>query len=84
MTYDQIAATFSRVYKGNSNFMTPDRIRFGSSGEYIFELSSGRGISTPFLYGVTLLYRTGSKPDHDNNRCFNTRGEAEEYIDSLK
>jgi len=69
-----------RVFDGQ-NFMTPNILSYTMSGDYEAELSSGKGIWSPKLYGVTVA-KAGKKMN-DLCTCFQDRKKAEEYIASL-
>jgi len=68
-------------FKGR-NFMTPNVIRYGSAGQFIYELSSGRNINdTGLMYGVTVKHRNGDSTDL-SVACI-TQQEALDYIRTL-
>ena len=69
-----------RVFHGH-NFMTPAKLAYIRIGDYEAELSSGKGIWSPRLYGVTVA-KDGKKIDELCD-CFQGRKEANEYILSL-
>jgi hypothetical protein len=80
---------FDKVYNGQKNIMTPTILQHGTAGEYIWELSSGQGIFPgDMIYGVTVLRRTGpdtaERTPSTMNKCFGSKGLAEQYIRSLK
>lgn len=71
----------SKQFKGR-NFMTPDVIRYGEINEHaVYELSSGTGIFSADLFGVTVK---GTGDDFGLSKCFETREEAEVYIKELQ
>ena len=69
-----------RVFHGH-NFMTPTKLSYTKVGDYEAELSRGKGIWSPRLYGVTVA-KDGEKIDELCD-CFQERKEAEAYITSL-
>jgi len=76
--------TVKEIFKSNlkgKNFMTPDIIKYGESGTYIYELSEGRFMDTK-MYGVTVLTRRGERTELD--KCFSDLEEAKTYIETLK
>lgn len=78
MHIDQIGETFRRTIKGR-NFMTPSLVRYGKRGRMIFEVSKGKGIWSPMLYGLTIIELPNIKR-HDLSTCFNDMAELEAYI----
>ena len=81
-TYDSAANLFNAVYNGQSNFLTPTRLRFGWHGDYAYELSTGEGISRRPVYGVTVINSVTRAPEHDFNTLFESQADAEAYIKS--
>ncbi len=80
---------FKQQYNGKKNFMTNQIIKRGKMCRNIaYELSSGRGIFTPTLYGVTMVMldeSTGkTEPLFDDSHSFQTLGEAQAYIEDYK
>ena len=80
---------FKRQYNGRKNFITACVIARGKMCRNIaFELSSGRGITTPTLYGVTIVMldeSTGkTEPLFNDSRCFDSLEDAHIYIDDYK
>jgi len=76
--------TVKEIFKSNlkgKNFMTPDIIKYGESGAYIYELSEGRFMNSK-MYGVTVLTRRGERTELDNS--FFDLEEAKAYIETLK
>lgn len=61
--------------------MTPDIIKYGESGVYVYELSEGRFMDTK-MYGVTVLTRRGERTKLD--KCFSDLEEVKTYIETLK
>ena len=72
---------FREVYKGDPNFMTPNVLEYFGNEKLAIELSQGRGIFTPDLFGVTVI-ENGQKGS-DKSECFTERSEAANYIDKL-
>jgi hypothetical protein len=68
------------------NFMTQDiESYYKLKNNFYIELSSGKGIFSPMLFGVT-VYKKGINQDilDELNKCFQTREEAEKYIIKLE
>jgi hypothetical protein len=78
----EIKKMFKEVFKGKSNIMTPEVIRYGKKNEHIYELSKGEGIDRKPLYGVTVLTINGERTDL--GQAFPSQEMAERYIKSLK
>lgn len=81
MTNAQIAAKFRRAYKGQNNFMTPKVLEYGEAGDFLYEISEGRGIVSDMLYGVTVLTAQGEKSSLST--CFDTFGHAKGFAEDL-
>jgi hypothetical protein len=66
--------------------MTPHVIEYGSAGKYIYELSTGRGFAKDSrLFGVTVyLSEKLSGPYHEKSKCFHSKDEAFDYINTLR
>lgn len=81
---------FRKVYpNGGKNFMTPNILSVGKINKMVaYELSSGRGIFTDTIYGVTVVgvNPKNNKPMkfHNLSKAFDTRKKAELYINRLK
>lgn len=77
---------FGAVYKGSTNFMTPNIENMGfTKGGLVYEVSSGRGINDIKIYGVTII-----KIENDSyikmgdlNKCLDSMDEVNEYINQL-
>lgn len=85
---EDIRAIFRDTVKG-SNFLTPNVVYYDRSGEFIVELSSGRGLTLGVtVYGVTVLTSEGERTD-DLSTVFldgtteQNKVAAEQYIFSL-
>ena len=76
------------TYGSSKNFMTPNIISYGKiSSDIAYELSSGRGIFSDMMYGVSVARKNpdGSyKKMYDLSKSFGSLDEAKKYIDSLK
>ena len=89
MNQTEIARVFRRVYNGDRNFMTPDILRFGIRGHFIYELSSGAGIDGGTLYGLPVLELDGQhRPASamkrpDLSTCYLSRALAHLAIEEL-
>jgi len=67
----------------SKNVMTPHIMGFLRRGDYVIELSRGKGIFTPFMYGVTVVNLLTKKQGYDLSACFDTEQEARDYINTL-
>ena len=79
MTRIEIDALFHRVYKRQTNLLTPLIVRRGQKSGFCYEISEGDSISGGSLYGVTVLQPNGIKRP-DLNECFHSLKEAETHI----
>lgn len=69
MKQSEISSIFFDVYNGFDNIMTPNLVELGSCGDFVYEISSGRGLALKGLsqmeegsntiYGVTILEHNG-------------------------
>lgn len=66
---------FRKVIKG-TNFVTPDIIRYGCVGKYVYELSTGMLMGTR-MYGVTVV---ADGKISDLSASFISIEDAEKYI----
>lgn len=74
--------TYMRMGK---NFMTPNVIKFEQCENRILELSSGFGIDTQPIWGVTEFEWDGLRLESTGNgKCFQNPKEAEKYYSLLK
>lgn len=82
MTTEQIQQVFGRVYKGHGNFMTPNSIRHGEKGDYIYEVSEGRGFTNEKIYGLTCLKKVKGVyvRDTEHNDCHHSIASVDEAI----
>ena len=84
----ELEKIFKSVIKGN-NFCTPDIYDYFRRGEYILEISEGRGIYCEYVVGVTDINETTMKRDIRLDKCYcykerrNALNEALTYIDTL-
>lgn len=83
MQHHEIAERFNRVYNGEKNFMTPNIVRYGQKGAFLYELSNGRGFGDQLIYGVTVITMDGKKC-HSLSDCHQSMAEAEKAIKNLK
>lgn len=78
---------FNQVYRGATNFMTPDVMERGKSGSYYYELSKGTGIGGGTIYGVTVLSydeaNGQAEREHDLSKGGIDLKEARKYIKEL-
>lgn len=78
---------FRKKFKGRKNIMTP---HFEDSGKIncktAYELSSGSGIFSKKIWGVTVIKKTNGKIRrlHDSSELFNTKIDALDHIKNLK
>lgn len=72
---------FRRAYGGQTNFMTPNILKYGKRGKMVWELSAGRGLAGAPIYGVTVIELPLTKR-HDLSECFASRDAAKAYIRS--
>lgn len=81
-----IRKIFNQAYNYQKNIMTPTIVKYGEIKEgLLFELSKGRGIFDVELFGVTILKKVKNTYEkmYDLSKCFNTKEEANNYIQSL-
>jgi hypothetical protein len=81
--YD-IKNMFNVAYNFTANFMTPDVIKYGMAGNYVYEISTGKGFMNDSIYGVTVLERDTGNKRHDLSKCFGTEEKAYNYISELR
>ena len=74
---------FKEVVKG-CNFMTPEVIRYGQQGDYVYELSRGGGFYGSPMFGVTVVDLRTDKHRTDLSECFTSLVDSEEYIADLE
>lgn len=93
MNRTQIDELFDGWFNGQRNFITPTVINRGKCRQFIYELSSGEGMSfypRTTIYGVTVLELWSKDAPEvkahrkDLSRCCHSRDEADEYIGSLR
>jgi len=76
-----------KAYGNSKNMMTSSVISYGKIGKNMaYELSWGRGIFSPDLYGVTIASVRGgtAKREDGLSTCFNKKKDAMDYIKELK
>lgn len=80
MNENTIRKIFGKTFNGETNFMTPNIVRFGQVGVYIYELSNTGSSGGIFdnMYGVTVLRHDGSTTEL--SRSFSSKSAAENYI----
>lgn len=74
---------FFNVFHGSKNFMTPKIIRYGLSGGYAYELSTGTDMTNEPIYGVTCCNAMLGTREIDKDKMFYTLEEAEAHIRRL-
>jgi hypothetical protein len=82
LSTSEIKKIFMEEFKGKTNIMTPEVVRYGKKKDHIYELSKGEGMDRKPLFGVTVLTITGERTDL--SQAFASEGMAEQYIKSLK
>jgi hypothetical protein len=83
MTSKTIERMFDKKCNGQTNWVTPNVINFGESGKYIWELSSGEGMSGNIIYGVTFLTKNGDDADDISMGGFQSLEEAQGHISGV-
>ncbi len=79
-----------RKYKGNKNFMTPNKLKVGKVNKNVaYELSSGSGLGQGNrLYGVRVVSANPKTLKttklYKKSKAFGSKNEAEAYINKLK
>lgn len=81
-TQSEMGGIFSAIIKGK-NLMTPELVRYGQAGPYIYELTTGAGMDRQPIWGVTVVDpRDNSRPAGLSRCCFSL-AEVEEYTELL-
>lgn len=65
--------------------MTPEVIRYGQKGNFVYELSTGDKCLGNEMFGVTVAELNGNAPSigrSDLSTCLHSKEEAEEYINN--
>ena len=83
MTPDKVKDHFDKVFNGQPNPLTPDVIRYGSRHKYLYELTTGTGITGQPIFGVTVIHKDKTEHDHELSEVFQSRQDAETYIHNL-
>jgi hypothetical protein len=83
MQTNDIKQIFDRKFKGQKNFMTPNIVRYGKKGQYLYELSKGSGIDGGTIYGVTFLTLEGERPEERISEGGLTKYQAENLIQAV-
>lgn len=78
----QIRDVFTKRFKGKANWMSTEILRYGCQGDWLYELSTGT-LASFKLWGVTILSKTGERPEPELSKACGSEAEAEEYIRSL-
>ena len=74
---------FNKVFNGQPNPLTPDALRYGSKHKYLYELSTGTGLTGNQIFGVTVIQEGKNESDHELSQLFHSRQDAEIYIHNL-
>jgi len=80
-------STFKAIYhRGETNFMTPDVVRYGWIKSWCYELSVGDSIFRDGgqLWGITIVDSVRKVKLYDESECFETKSAAEKCIARLK
>jgi hypothetical protein len=80
---DAAKETFDMTFNGNKNIMTPDIIGYYVIGNHYVEVSTGRGITTDVVYGITVLNLDGSKCE-ELNKCVFSKEEIIEHCSKIR
>ena len=85
---EEVEQLFLTTLKGK-NFMTPNIIEYGNTGNFLYELSEGTGMSGQPIYGVTVLelldYETEEvRRRTDMGQCHDSLEDARDHIDILE
>ena len=85
MEQNEVLKIFSRHFNGDKNFLTPNVIRYGKTGKFFYELSTGEKFIECEMFAVTVLSGRGLQKDHeyDLSACFHSLDDAEKHIDNL-
>lgn len=81
---------FRHWQRSHENFMTPNVLDVFQKDDYFIELSSGRGIDSEEIFGVTVIYfdgKTFMSQDHPFSKysqMFNSKAEALAHIKMIK
>lgn len=73
---------FESVYGKTPNFMTPDKVRYGRTKNYVYELSKGDFLGEEY-YGVSVVKPKDSGLGYEKSRLsmnFDSKELAESYI----
>ena len=76
-----LESIFKSAVKGE-NFMTPKVIEYGEAGNYVYELSTGYGLTSK-LYGVTVVDGPTGKQLTKKSIYFHDLESAREYAENL-
>lgn len=82
VTRTRVDEMFREAFNGQPNLMTPHVETRGSRGAFVYEISSGEGITGATIYGVTILDLRGNQR-HDLSTSFSSYKEALDYLGGL-
>ena len=83
MQSNEIKSIFQSTFNDQKNIMTPETVRYGKSGSFLYELSRGLCMNGGELFGVTVLDIRG-KHIHALSKSFEDKMEADKYIVGLR
>jgi len=81
MTPQQI---FHKVYDGAANFITPNIVKYGTAGRFVYEVSRGEGFHTSTIYGFTVVDKVTMEPAIYLCKKCDSEAEIDECITNLK
>lgn len=67
----------------HKNIITPDILKMYRAGNYIVELSHGRGMENEDIYGVTVVDAYDKTHRNELSQMFEVRTMARKYIEKL-
>lgn len=73
---------FRSIVKGK-NIITPEIVRYGQQGDFVYELSRGEFLSDE-IYGVTVVDLRDKSHRDDLSKSFSNYKEANDYINDLE
>lgn len=79
---NDVASIFSATYNGKPNALTPHVDSYGSTKEYVWELSHGSGFNHERLWAVTVLWKNGERTKLSQGG-FKSQALARVYISEL-
>jgi len=83
MNRTEISETFRRGVKGQ-NFMTPEWVCYGESGDFVYEISQGRGMEEERIFGLTVVEIKGCVHRTDLGGMEHSRAKIQANAENLK